>query len=288
VVAAGLIAVGFFLSTRRDVGGGLRGSRPGHDGAPQWLTGPVALAWRLHRGSVRGWALGLIAGGLVYGTTAEPLTTSFADLMDSQLSQILSGGAGDLLAGYLNMMVLMMVIATAIFVLLTILKVRAEENEGRAEPVLATGVSKRNWMAGHVLITAGAAVVLLVLACAAIGVTAAAGTSDWSILVDMTVAGLAYSPAVLVIAGLVAACYGVHPRVVPLATAVVAFSALAAFFGELLELPDALMAISPWHHTRAYPAESVTAAPLVVQLVVAAALTGLGVWAFGRRDLRSV
>lgn len=288
VVAAGLITAGFMLSTRRDLGAGLRASRPGRSGAPAWLGSPLTLAWRLHRGSVRGWAIGLVIGGLVYGTTAEPLVDSFTGLMDTRLSQVLSSGAGDLLAGYLNMMVVMMVIAAAIFLVLAVQKVRGEEAEGRAEPVLATCVNKGTWLFAHVLVTAVAAVVLLVLACAAMGLTAAFGTGDWSLLADLSLAALAYSPALLVVLAVATALYGLHPRLLPITAALVAFGGLAAFFGDMLELPEPLLAISPWQHTPAYPVETVTALPLILQTVVFAALTGLGIRTFARRDLASV
>src|SRR5699024_6980866 len=104
VVSVALIVLGFVLSTRRDLGAGLRATRRGSDAAPAWLGSPVALAWRLHRGSVRGWAFGLIAGGLIYGSTAQPLAESFDDLSGT-LGQVLAGGHNDLLVGYLNMMV---------------------------------------------------------------------------------------------------------------------------------------------------------------------------------------
>ena len=102
----------------------------------------------------------------------------------------------------------------------------------------------------------------------AMGLTAGAGTGDWSLLGELTVAALVYSPALLVILGLAAALYGLNPRLLGLASAVLAFSGLAAFFGDMMELP--------------------TAAPLLLQLAVVAALSAIGIWAFGRRDLRSV
>lgn len=285
LVASALMATGFVLSTRRDVGAGLRASRRGHTGAKAWLNSPLMLAWRLHRSSVRGWTAGLVLGGVVYGTTTEPVVESFAG-MNSQFTQVLSTG-GDLLMGYLNMMIVIMVIITAIFVYLAVVKVRTEETGRRAEPVLATAVSKQAWLGSHLLVVAAAALVMLVASCAAMGATAALSTGDWSHLGKLTVAGLVYAPALLVIAGLAAACYGIHPRLLGLAAAVLVFSGLAAIFGELLNLPEALMAISPWYHTPSYPVEAATALPLILQAVVFAALTALGIWRFARRDLSS-
>ncbi|WP_022916579.1 ABC transporter permease [Ruania albidiflava] len=286
LVSVVLIVTGFVLSTRRDVGAGLRATRRGRSGAPAWLSSPLALAWRLHRGSVRGWAIGLVAGGLVYGATTQPVADSFSG-EDNAVVELWAGGAEDIIAGYLNMMVVLMVITTGVFVVLAAGKVRAEESDGRAAPVLATAVSRPAWLAGHVLTIAVAAVVLLLLSGAGIGLAAAVGTGDWSMLSQSLIASLAYSPALLVILGVAAAGYGLHPRLLTLASVLLAFGGFAAVFGEMLQLPDWALAISPWQHTASYPLESVTAAPLLVQGLVALVLAALGIWAFGRRDLRS-
>lgn len=286
VALAGIVA-GFVLSTRRDLGAGLRATRRGRSSARAWLSSPVALAWRLHRGSVRGWATGLLLGGLVYGATAQPVADSFSGL-DSAVTRLWTSGASDVIAGYLNMMVVLMAITTGVFVVLAASKVRTEETDGRAEPVLATAVSRPVWLAGHVLVTAVAAVVLLLVSGAGIGLAAAAGTGDWSMLSQSLIASLVYSPALLVILGVATAGYGLHLRLLPIASVLLAFSGFASLFGQMLQLPDWAMAIAPWQHTPTYPLEQVTAAPLLLQGLVAVALAALGIWAFGRRDLRSV
>src|SRR5699024_9245868 len=204
VVAVVLIGTGFVLSTRRDLGGGLRATRGGRAEAHPWLSSSPALAWRLHRGSVRGWAAGLVAGGLVYGATAQPVVDSFSGL-DSAVTELWTSGAQDVLAGYLNMMVILMVITTGVFVVLAVRRVRDEEQSGRAEPVLATAVGRPAWLAGHLLVTAVAAVGVLVLSGVGIGVAAAVGTGEWRLLGRSVLAALLYSPAMLVILGVAAA-----------------------------------------------------------------------------------
>ena len=126
VVSAALVVTGFVLSTRRDLGAGLRATRRGRIGAKTWLSSPLMLAWRLHRTSVTGWAVGLILGGVVYGTTTAPVVDSFAD-MTSEFTEMLSAAGGGLLMGYLNMMIVIMVITTAVFEFLAVLKVRSED-----------------------------------------------------------------------------------------------------------------------------------------------------------------
>ena len=56
---------------RRDIGSGVLAARPGPARASRSLGSPVGLAWRLQRGAVLGWALGLAFTGLAYGSIGD-------------------------------------------------------------------------------------------------------------------------------------------------------------------------------------------------------------------------
>ncbi|MDD9206350.1 polyketide antibiotic transporter [Georgenia sp. 10Sc9-8] len=286
-VAVALVTAtaGFVLSTRRDVGAGLWASRPGPAGAPGWLRSPVGLAWRLHRSGVRGWAIGLAIAGAVYGSTTQALVDAFADMPPALLTVL--GGDQDPVAGYLELMASLMVVATAVFIVLAVQRARAEETEGRAEPVLATATSKHAWLAGHVLVVAVGALVLLALASLATGVGAGAVTGDSGYVTDVLLAGLVGYPALLVVLGLATLLYGLGPRALTLTWVVVVLGGIVEFFGPLLDPPRWLRNLSPWEHSPAVPVEELTAAPLVVQATVAAVGVAVGLWAFRRRDLAS-
>ena len=92
-------------------------------------------------------------------------------------------------------------------------------------------------------------------------------------------------PAVLVFVGLVVALFGVAPRLVRLAWAVVSWALFAAIFGSLLELPEWAMDLSPVEVAPRVPYEEVTAAPLLALTGLAVALCAAGVAGFRRRDL---
>src|SRR5699024_12320778 len=104
--------------------------------------------------------------------------------------------------------------------------------------------------------TAVAAGGVLGLSGVGIGVAAAVGTGEWRLLGRSVLAALLYSPAMLVILGVAAAGYGLHRRLLAVASILLVFSGLTALFGEMLQLPDWAMAIAPWHHTPAYAAQS--------------------------------
>ena len=60
---------------------------------------------------------------------------------------------------------------------------------------------------------------------------------------------------------------------------------MIGLFGTLLSLPTAVLDVSPFEHTPSVPAGSWSALPLVVLVLVAAAITAVGLAAFRRRDV---
>jgi ABC-2 type transport system permease protein len=71
----GLIAVLTFaalaLSAQRDLGSGLLPTRLGPAIASPWLRSPLALAWRLQRGTLLAWTAGFVVFGAILGSVGE-------------------------------------------------------------------------------------------------------------------------------------------------------------------------------------------------------------------------
>jgi ABC-2 type transport system permease protein len=102
---------------------------------------------------------------------------------------------------------------------------------------------------------------------------------------EVTVAALAYLPAILVVIGVAALLFGVRPGVSTVAWLVVAYAFFFGMFGALLNLPDVLADLSPFGHTIAMPLSSIEALPLIVLTALAVALTVAGSISFRQRDL---
>jgi ABC-2 type transport system permease protein len=115
----------------------------------------------------------------------------------------------------------------------------------------------------------------------------ALGSGEWDQVLPQVGGQLAYLPGTLVIGALAAALYGLLPRGTGLAWAVVAAVALQLMLGQLLGLPDAVEAISPFWHLAEVPVEDFEVAPVLVLLLVAAALVAAGLWGYRRRDAAS-
>lgn len=277
-------AVGYRLAARRDIGAGLRATRGGSATAAPWLRSPVALAFRLQRASILGWGSALVVLGLTYGLLVGPMSDTFENLSED-FAAIIAGGGADLLDGYVSFMALYDVVLVAVFGILAVKGLRAEEARGRAEPVLAAGVGRVRWVASHLLVAYAAATAILLVAGLSFGIGAAIGVGDPAYIATVTFGHLARAPEAFVFMALAAALYGVAPRVLGLAWAVLVYASLLAFFGPLLDPPAWLHDLSPLDHIARIPVEDFTVLPVVVLLAIAGLLTSVGLLGFRRRDL---
>ncbi|WP_258933507.1 hypothetical protein [Nesterenkonia pannonica] len=75
-----LMSLGFWLSTRRDLGASLMHTRPGRPEASAALGTPAGIAARTLRGTLRGWAIALVITGLMYGGFAQTMLDTADDL----------------------------------------------------------------------------------------------------------------------------------------------------------------------------------------------------------------
>jgi ABC-2 type transport system permease protein len=289
VATLALTTLAVRLSARRDLGAGLLPPRLGPAvGAPA-LRSPLALAWRLHRGNLIGWSIGLgIFGGLLFGGIA----TTAAGLLqgNEQLTQILERIGGKSAASDIFLAGTLGIGATAVtaYGISAALRMRTEEASLRSEPVLATGVSRLGWAGSHLFFAfAGPAIVMAVTGLAA-GLAYGSSTGDIGRQVPRVLAGaMVQLPAVWVLTALAVAAFGLLPRLSP----AVGWTSLAicVFLGQIgaaLQLSQSILDVSPFSHIpRAPGAAEVPWARLVILTVIAVALAGAGLAAFRRRDI---
>jgi ABC-2 type transport system permease protein len=94
-----------------------------------------------------------------------------------------------------------------------------------------------------------------------------------------------YIAPVLLLAALARLLHGAVPRMAFLAWVGLAVCVVVMFFGELLNFPDWLIDVSPFSHLAFTPAEEVRWTPVLVVLLLAAAMSVAGQLAFRRRDV---
>jgi ABC-2 type transport system permease protein len=283
LLAAGCLTAATALASRRDLGAGLFPPRPGPATAGPGLKTPLGLALRLQRGGLLWWSVGVLSLGLVYGSVASDLEEFLAD--NEALRDLLARSGTNLIDSFFGTTLLILAIIGSGFGLQTAQRLRSEETALRVEPLLATPVSRRRWMFSHLTVAFAGSAVVLAAGGLGLGLSYAMVTRDAGQLPPLVGDALAYLPAVAVLITLGAAVGGLMPRWAAASWALLAFSLVMGFFGEILDLPSWVGALSPFEHTPLVPAEGLTVAPLLALAAVAAGLTLAGDHGFRRRDI---
>jgi ABC-2 type transport system permease protein len=280
VLAMGLA---FNLSTRRDVGAGLMPARLGPDQGTERLGTPLGLAMRLQRGSLIGWTIGLLLGGIYTGAMASEAEAVFGEMEIYQEYVIVEDAT--LTEGLLATFIMWLVLVSAGYAIGATSRIRSEENAGHSEAVLATAVSRVRYAASIL----GAALLGTVLVVGALGVALglvrALDTGDGAEFFQMVVAALAHLPALWLLIGMALALIGFAPRAIALVWVLVAYIVMVEMFGPLLGLPNWMYEGSPFRHTPQLPAGDVSLLAMGILTVVAIGLMILGILGFRRRDL---
>jgi ABC-2 type transport system permease protein len=281
----GLVALAGFLATRRDVGGGLVPPRPGPPVAAASLGRPLGLALRLQRGSIIAWTSGMFLLGIVYGSVANDVADFVGD--NDSLKDIIARGGGNLTDSYLGTSILMLALIGAGYAVSSALRLRSEETALRAEPILATPVSRARWAASHLTVAFVGSVLVLAAAGLGTGLPYGIASDDLGQIPRLVGSALAYTPAVWLLVGLAFALFGLVPRAVLGAWAAVVACFAIGLLDDVLGLPGWVGDLSPFEHTPLVPLDDLTAAPLMVIAVIAAALTAAGLVGFRQRDVVS-
>lgn len=286
LVTGGLLLLAGWLTVGRDFAGGVLPDRPGRPRASRLLGSSLGLTLRLQRGLVVGWAVGLTLLGLLYGAVMPTIPDLVASNPD--IAEVI-GASTDveqaLIDAFLGYVFLFMAVISCGFAVTSVLRLRAEEESGRAELVLATGVERISWMGATVAAAWTGALLLSFLMGLGLAVGYAVGLGEWDRIAEQVSGQLSYLPGVLLLSGLAVAVVGLWPRRSLLAWAAVAFVALQAMLGEMLRVPDWIDALSPFTHLPAVPVDRFDPVPGLVEIGLAALLVVLGMWAFRRRDV---
>jgi ABC-2 type transport system permease protein len=280
-----LVAVAFALVRRRDVGAGLVHPRPGPATASASLRSPLALAWRLHRGSLFSWGAGFLFLGAVVGNIATNVD-GFMDSPNAKEMIIKLGGVSGITDAFLATEMGMMGLVASAYGIQAALRLRSEETALRAEPLLATGVTRTRWISSHIVVALFGTTVLVLVAGLGAGVSTGAELGGMSRQIGRLLGAAAVQlPAVWVLTGLVVILFGLAPRAVTAGWVFFAGFLLIGEFGPIFDLPQGVMDLSPYAHTPRLPGGDFSATPVIWLAAIAATLTAAGMIGFRRRDL---
>lgn len=283
-LAGALIVAAIAVAGRRDLGSGVIGERPGP--ARGRLAGAASLTWRTQRVALLGWAIALGATGAL----AAALAPGLGDLLDTGSGRdVLEalGGQGALEQALLGAILSLAGVAVAGWGIAVVARAAADEESGRSELLLATGVPRLR----AARITAVAALLpplgLLALAGVVAAAVLALSSTDGSLgFGEVLVMAVVPWPATTVVIGVALLAAAWWRRGAAVGWAVLALSLLLDDVGPVLHLPGAVLGLSPFHHVPVGTGvDDLLTATSAVLLLIGLGCAGLAARRFARRDL---
>lgn len=281
-----LLAGAQILHERRDHGAGLWAARPGPARAASSLGSPLGLSWRLHRGSILGWTTGMLLFAAAMGSLSTTFDTMLEDVPAlAAILERMGGGATVLTEAFFVAMLSIVSVLMGVLGILIFHRLRAEEEAGHAEVVLATATSRTRLLGSHLLPALLVPVALLLLTGVVMSLRLAAAHDDWSWPVRVAGAAAVLAPGGLVVLGLAVLLHGWAPRLSWLVWVVVGWSLLMVWVGAILDLPGWLTGLTPWAPLPRLPTESMGWPPVLLLTGLALLLGALGTAGYRRRDV---
>lgn len=289
-LAAGCLAAAWLILRTRDSGASVWGARPGRAAARPALRSPVALALRLQSGSIIGWgfsglALGLLAGSL--GKAIAAVNTPDTNITAVMRAMLQSQGTS-LTQLMVSVLFSMAGVLAAACALQAVIRLRQEEAAGTAELLLAAPVGRVRWLAGYLLLGAGA--VVLVVGLAGVGAWATlTGSGDTSMPADALLeTALAQLPAALIYLAVPALVFVLWPAgTTATSWALLALGVMLGIFGGMLGLDQSLRDLSPFTHTPVPHGDATDWSGAWWMLAIAAAAAALAIAGMRRREVGS-
>lgn len=258
VTGVALAAAAVLVAQRRDLGAGVLEPRPGPATGSPTLGHPLGVAWRLTRGGLIGWVLGLIAWGAAIGT----LTGEMADLVRANPGMAAMLGAGRPEDIVTALAAVVIALGGGAFGLQALGGLQVEESSGRLGLLLASPVRRLGvWTSWWAVI--GVEVALAMgLGAAALGVSTRGMTGRSGAVADAFAAAAAYLVAVFALLALAALAAMVVRGGLIVGWLQLAWAAVVALLADTLRLPDWSRQLSVLNHVGRVPIESVQAGAL--------------------------
>lgn len=283
-VALVTVWVAFALVTHRDFGQGMMAARQGQPEAKRGLNSATALTFRLVKGMFWAGVITMLLLGAAYGSVMGGADDMLEGLSETERA-VLERGGSSIEENITATFVALNGLFASLFGLLVVGRARKEEIQGRGELIAATAVPRSGWPGSYLPAALWASTAAAAAAGVFLGLAGAASLEDGSYFATALWASLLQLPAVWALTAFAFAAFAWLPRLGWLRWLAWVWLFIVLYFATLLELPEWVQAVSPFHHLSAYPAEDVDWLAAGLVTLAAGVLAALGYLGLRRRDL---
>ncbi|MDO5682140.1 MAG: hypothetical protein Q4G46_04845 [Propionibacteriaceae bacterium] len=259
LLVAGLIAV------RRDLGAGLFTPKPGPVHGSALLGSPVGVAWRLTRGGLLGWAVGLILWGAAIGTLAAEM----ADMVRTNPgigAMLGSGRPEDVITA---LAVVVVALGGGALGLQALGVLQAEEASGRLGLVLSAPARRWQVWASWWVVIAVEMAVAMGLGATALGLSTQWVTGRSGAIGDAMIAGSAYAAPILGLVACAALAAMLARGGLLVGWLLLGWAAVVGLLADTLRLPEWSRQLSVLEHVGRVPIEAARTTTVLTFLALA-------------------
>ena len=292
IILAIPVVAAYVLSARRDLGEGIFPEKSGRAQAAAGFRSPLALAWRLQKGSAIGVLVGIVLIGGAVGGMAQSVseTAGIGDLLGGIGGMNWMAEVGNRNA-FIGVFIYILTMAIAAYSIMSVLRLQKEEYEYHAEMILAKPVSRTQWMFSNLLVSMLCVTGIILVLGISSGLMFGLGSNDFGqSFQSIWLMCVTKIPVVWVMAGIAALLYGVLPRMATiLSLCIWGVFTVVEFLWEIQIVSWAVMQFTPYayaHYT--VPVANLPIMPLIVLVILAFALQALGVLGFEKRSIGQV
>jgi ABC-2 type transport system permease protein len=282
-VVVGLVAVR--LAAGRDVGASTIPERIRTRPRLRLLSGHVGLTVRLTRPTMVAWGAAIALTGLLFGFVAHAAAASISgSSVRTVFTRLGAPGAGT--DAYLGVTNLFLAILLCCMAAGLVAAVRAEELEGRLDPILTAPVARHRWLGARIVIAATTLSVCGIVAGLAtlLGAVLGGAHVDGAAVVG---AGLNLVPPAVCILGIGVLAYGMVPRMAGrIVWGLVGWSVLIDLIGGIGSLDHWVADTSVFHQMAAVPAVPPNWPSLVALVLIGITASIAACVAFDHRDVQ--
>lgn len=279
-----LTLLAYRLLAGRDVGAGLIPERTGAGAASSTLQGAFGLVWRLDRGALLLWTVGLCLYGLVVGSVLPGLGEELGGGTIARDVVTRLGGSNELEQSFIAVTFSMLGMMAAAFAISLALRLHQEETTQRTETVLASAISRTRWLATHLVISLIGPSAAMLVAGMATGLSYGIAAHDVAGKLMIAVGAAAVQlPAIWLLTAVTAAIFALTPRSAPAAWGVLIGFVSIYLLGSLSGFPQWLLDLEPFTHIPRV-GHDFSIVPLLWLLAINAALVAVAALAYRRRD----
>ena len=170
-------------------------------------------------------------------------------------------------------------------VLILIFKALREEKDGRVEPVLGGAISRFHYLSSFIALAFLASLLMPFVTSIGLWFVSSLMMETPLVLGSTIRSMMIYLPALWVMLGLGVCIVGVFPKAVMFCWAYFTYIFIVGFFGDLLNMPQWAMNLSPIRFIPQLPLDDVCIVPLLTLTAVALVLKTFGLVFYRRRDI---